>query len=416
MSLAAALAALDGRAGAAIADDLSRLVQQRSVTGRERAAAELIVELAGRLGLRARLDVHDLDALRGHPGHPGEEAPRSELVGSTVTLPGNDPRAPRLCVNGHIDVVPEGSEPWARDPWSGTIEGGSVHGRGSVDMKGGVIAALHALGALRAAGVSLPGDVVLQAVPSEEDGGLGTFAALQQDAGFGACLIPEPTELRVVCAHGGALTFTGIVRGRGAHAAQRLEGVSAIDRYLPIHAALQAHEHAVNARPRHPLLADAELPYPLLVGRLEAGRWSSQVPDELRFEGRLGVPVGESLDEARAGLERAVAAADDDAGPPAQITWSGGQFGAGETDLLDPWVGLVRDAAAAELGSPPPLAGVGYGCDMRLYRDRAIPCVLFGPRGLRLAHAVDERVSIEELLTVARVIVRSAVAFAALRA
>ena len=414
MSLAAALDALDGRA-AAIARDASRLVQERSVTGHERAAATRVVQLARQLGLRATLDVHDLEALRAQPGHPGEEAPRTDLAGATVTLAGSDPRAPRLCVNGHIDVVPAGTEPWTHDPWAGTIADGCVHGRGAVDMKGGLVAALHALGALRAAGTPLPGDVVLQAVPAEEDGGLGTFAALQQDCDFAACLIPEPTELRIVCAHGGALTFTGVVRGRGAHAAQRLEGVSAIDRYLPIHAALQAHEHAIDARPRHPLLADAELPYPLVVGRLEAGRWSSQVPDELRFEGRLGVPVGESVAEARAGLERTVAAATDDAGPPVQIRWSGGQFGSGETDLRDPWVGLVRDAAAAELGRPPALAGVGYGCDMRLYRDRAIPCVLFGPSGIRLAHAVDERVSIAELLTVARVIVRSAFAFAAQR-
>ena len=411
MSLAAALDALDATA---IARDVGRLVQERSITGRERGAAALLVDLARELGLRATLDEHDLDALRAHPGHPGEEAPRTECVSATVTLPGRDPQAPRLCVNGHIDVVPEGTEAWARDPWGGAVDvgAGTVHGRGAVDMKGGVVAALHALGALRAAGASLPGDVVLQAVPSEEDGGLGTFAALQRDADFAACLIPEPTELQIVCAHGGALTFTGVVRGRSAHAAERLQGVSAIDRYIPIHAALHAHERAVNARPRHPLLADHPLPYPLLVGRLQAGHWSSQVPEELRFEGRLGVPVGASLAQARADLERAVAAATDDAGPPVQITWSGGQFAPGETDMHDPWVGLVRDAAAAELGSPPPLVGVSYGADMRLYREHAIPCVLFGPSGIRLAHAADERVSIGELLTVARVVVRSAVAFA----
>jgi acetylornithine deacetylase len=410
MSLATALAALDRTA---IARDSRRLLRERSITGHERGAAVRVVELARELGLRATLAEHDLAALRAHPGHPGEEAPRTELVGATVTLPGRDPQAPRLCVNGHIDVVAEGAEPWARDPWAGEIDDDSVHGRGAVDMKGGVVAALHALGALRAAAAALPGDVVLQVVASEEDGGLGTFAALQHDANFAACLIPEPTELRIVCAHGGALTFSGVVRGRGAHAAERLEGVSAIDRYIPIHAALHAHETAVNARPRHPLLAQHTLPYPLLVGRLQAGRWSSQVPDELRFEGRLGVPVGESLADARAGLERAVADASDDTGPPVQITWSGGQFGSGETDTADPWVTLVRDSAAAELGSPPPLVGVGYGCDMRLYRDRGIPCVLFGPSGIRLAHAADERVAIADLMTVARVIVRSAVAFAA---
>jgi acetylornithine deacetylase len=396
----------------AIARDCSRLVRVPSVTGDERAAAMEVVAIARDLGLAAELVELDLDAARAAAGYPGEEAPRSELVGAIVTLRGADPAAPRLCLNGHLDVVRPGTEPWRRDPWSGAIAGGAVHGRGTADMKGGVAAALHALAALHGADERPPGDVVLQAVPSEEDGGVGTFAALARDDRFAACLIPEPTELRIVCAHGGALTFTGIVRGRSAHAALRREGVSAIDRYLPIHAALDAHERAVNARPRHPLLADHPLPYPVLVGRLEAGRWSSQVPEELRFEGRLGVPVGEPLDAARAGLERAVAAAADDAGPPVEIAWTGGQFGSGETDVGDPWVRVVQEAGAAELGAPPPLTGVSYGTDMRLFCDRGIPCVLFGPRGIRLAHAADEHVAIADLAAVARVVVRCALAFA----
>ncbi|MEA2131136.1 MAG: acetylornithine deacetylase, partial [Solirubrobacteraceae bacterium] len=317
----------------AIGRDLSRLVRIASITGAERGAAAELVAIAHAHGLEAEVVEHDLTALRAAPDHPGEEAPRSELVGAEVVLRGADPAAPRLCLNGHIDVVGPGSEPWQRDPWSGDIAGGAVHGRGSVDMKGGVVAALHALAALRAAGEPLPGDIVLQAVASEEDGGLGTFAALRRDHDFAACLIPEPTELRIVCATGGALTFTGIVRGRAAHAALRLQGVSAIDRYIPIHAALHAHEAEVNARPRHPLLAGNPLPYPLLVGQLRAGTWSSQVPDELRFEGRLGVPVGSSIAEARAGLQAAVAAATDEQGPPVEIRWDGGQFGAGATDV-----------------------------------------------------------------------------------
>ena len=405
--------ALQGIRGAAIARDLRRVVRIPSITGSERAVAAEIVAIAREHGLEAELVEFDLRALRAAPGYPGEEAPRTELVGAIVTLPGSDPQAPRLCVNGHVDVVAPGTEPWQRDPWSGEIDDGAVHGRGSVDMKGGVIAALHALATLRAAGERLPGDVVLQAVPSEEDGGLGTFAALERDDRLAACLIPEPTELRIVCAHGGALTFTGVVRGRTAHAALRLEGLSAIDRYMPIHAALHEHERAVNALPRHPLLADHPLPYPLLVGQLRAGRWSSQVPEELVFEGRLGVPVGMSLRDARAGLERAVAAAAGTDGPPVQITWSGGQFAPGETALDDPWVTLVRAAATAELGEPPPTIGVGYAADMRLFCDRGIPCVLFGPSGIRMAHAVDEHVAIADLVAVARVIVRSALAFSA---
>lgn len=234
--------------GAALARDLSRLVRVPSITGSERAAAAELVAIALEHGLEAQLVEYDLQALRAAPGYPGEEAARDELVAAIVTLPGRDPDAPRLALNGHLDVVTPGTETWQRGAWSGEIDGDAVHGRGSVDMKGGVVAALHALVALRAAGAQLPGDVVLHAISSEEDGGLGTFAELQRDDRFAACLIPEPTELEIVCAHGGALTFTGVVRGRTAHAALRLEGLSAIDRYVPIHAALHAPTCACTRR------------------------------------------------------------------------------------------------------------------------------------------------------------------------
>ena len=180
-----------------------------------------------------------------------------------------------------------------------------MHGRGSVDMKGGVIAALHALAALRAAGTPTP-EVVLQCVPSEEDGGLGTFAALERDDRFDACLIPEPTGFAVVCAQAGALTFRGTVRGRAAHAAMRLEGRSAIDRYVAVHAALAEHEARINAAVEHPAMRALELPYPVSVGRVAAGDWSSSVPDRLVFEGRVGVRVGEDPAAARAAFEAAV--------------------------------------------------------------------------------------------------------------
>jgi acetylornithine deacetylase len=396
-ALGAALSAVDQDA---IARDVSRLVRARSITGSERGAAAEVVAMAHELDLDATLVEHDLQAVRSADGYPGEEAPRAELVGALVTLRGGE--GPRLCLNGHIDVVAEGTETWAHDPWSGDVEGDTVHGRGAVDMKGGVVAALHALGALKAAGVVLAGDVVLQAVPSEEDGGLGTFAALETDDDFAACLIPEPTEFGIVCAQAGALTFSGVVRGKTAHAAVRLEGISAIDRYVPIHQALQAYERELNARPRHPLLADHPLPYPLLVGQVSAGRWSSQVPEELRFEGRVGVPVGTSVQHAREEFEAVVHAVASDV----EITWTGGQFGSGATAPDDPWVHHVRAAAAEELGTDPPLVGVPYGADMRLFCDRAIPCVMFGPRGLNLAHAVDERVSTSELASVSRTIVR----------
>ncbi len=396
-----ALAALDATA---LAADVATLVRERSVTGAERCAVERLAALAEDLGLSAAVDVHDLGALRRAPGYPGEEAPRAELLGARVMLPGTG--AARLCLNGHLDVVAPGGEPWRHDPFAGVVADGLVHGCGAVDMKAGVVAALHAMAAVRRTAGTAPAEVVLQGVSSEEDGGLGTFAALAADDRFDACVIPEPTAFAVIVAHGGALTFRGTVRGRSAHAAVRLEGVSALDRYLPIHRALADHERRVNADVTHPLMRELPLPYPLLVGRLEAGRWSSQVPDELRFEGRLGVRVGEPVAAARAALEAAVAAADDGQGPPIEIAWDGGQFEPAETRLDAPFVGLVQDAAATELGARPRLAGVPYGADMRHFANRGIPCVMFGTPGLERAHAADEHVAVADVLRVARTLVR----------
>jgi acetylornithine deacetylase len=393
---------------AALARDLAAAVRVPSVTGDERAVLELLTGLARDAGLDADLHRHDLAALRAHPDHPGEEAPRDELWGLTVTAP-TSPVAgvARLALCGHVDVVPPGSVPWRHGPWSGAIEDGWLCGRGSVDMKGAVVAALHALAAIARAGAAASCEVVLVVVASEEDGGLGSFAALERDAAFDACLIVEPTGFDVVCAQAGALTFEGTVPGVAAHAAQRLAGVSAIDRYLPVHAALAEHERALNADVEHPLMRALELPYPLVVGRLDAGEWPSSVPDRLRFEGRAPVRVGEDVPAARAALEAVVARAC----PQARLRWPGGQFASAQTPADHPFARLVRRAVEDELGREVAVAGVPYGADMRLWTARGIPTVMAGTPGIERAHAVDERVHLDDLVTLSRAIVRVATAF-----
>jgi acetylornithine deacetylase len=375
-----------------IAADLAAVVRVPSITGDEKPVLERFAEIAEDAGLAADLHQHDLAALRAHPGHPGEEAPRDELWGLSVTRPGGPGR---ICICAHVDVVPPGTEPWSLGPWSGAIEDGCLHGRGSVDMKAGAIAALHA--------TQQPGgpEVVLQLVASEEDGGLGAFAALERDAAFDACVIPEPTGFVVVCAQAGALTFRGTVHGRAAHAAERLAGRSAIDRYVAVHAALAEHERVLNRDVEHPLMRELALPYPLSVGRLAAGDWASSVPDRLTFEGRLGVRVGEDPAAARAALEARVGADD------VELEWTGGAYAPAETAPDHPWTQRVRAAVAAELGQPARVGGVPWGADMRLYAARGIPTVMVGTGGIELAHAVDERVCLDEVRALAGVLVRA---------
>jgi acetylornithine deacetylase len=397
---AAALAAIDS---GALARDAAAILRIPSVTGDERPVLEALAGLAADRGLATDLHAHDLTALRAHPDHPGEEAPRDELWGLTATLAGGAPR--RLCLNGHVDVVGPGTAPWRHGPWSGVIEDGRLYGRGAVDMKGAVVAALHALAAVRAVAEAAP-EVVLQCVASEEDGGLGTFAELQRDAAFDAALIPEPAGFDVVCAQAGALTFRCVVPGRAAHAAHRLAGCSAIDRYVRVHAALHALERQINADVAHPLMRELALPYPLVVGRVAGGEWSSQVPDRVEAEGRVGVPMGTEATAVRAALEAAVASALDDGEAPAEVHWTGGAFLPAETPADHPWVSLVAEAVADERGRPARAVGVPWGADMRLFAARGIAAAMVGTTGIERAHAVDEWVSVDELAALARVLVR----------
>jgi acetylornithine deacetylase len=400
-----ALAALDEDA---LLADASALVQVPSITARERHVMELFARLAGDRGLDAHVREHDLAVLRAHSDHPGEELERAELVSAVAVLSGSEPGAPRLALNGHLDVVEPGSETWSRDPWSGALEDGRLHGRGSVDMKGAVAAALHAVAAVSAAG-GTPGDVVIHAVPSEEDGGLGTFAALQEDADFAAAVVVEPTEFDVACAGAGALTFRGRIPGHAAHAAVRLEGISALDRYMPVHAALAAFERELNADVTHPLMREHELPYPVSVGRLDAGSWASSVPDQLVFEGRVGVPIGMPLDDMEAKLTAVVR----EACPEAMVTWTGGRFGSAETPADHPLAQLALAAASDELGRPAKPSAVAYGADMRLYTEREIPALMLGTPGLVRAHTVDEYVEAQDLVKLARMLIRVIARFGA---
>jgi acetylornithine deacetylase len=391
-----------------LVDDICELI----AAGPDEAAAQLVVaDIAERLGLIVEVHDEDLDALRALPNQPGEEVHRDRLVTVTATAVGRDPAAPRLCLNGHVDVVPSGQQPWSSAPFEPRIDAGCIYGRGTADMRAGVIGALHAAAAVVTAHGAPPGDVVVQSVVAEEDGGLGTFAALRRDAAFAGCVIAEPTDDTIVCANGGALTWRMTVVGLAAHASNRLEGVSALDRFLPIYRALQDLEVALNTDVTLPLMRDLALPYPLSVGVIRAGDWASTVPDELACDGRVGVPLGMTSSEVRRRFEAVVAEAADDRGAAPRIEWSGGQFEPAETPTDDRLVAQLVAEAAAVTGESPRLIGAPYGSDLRHFRSHGIPAVLYGPGELAQAHATDERVEIASVLTHARVLAGLAASF-----
>ncbi|GAB3824400.1 ArgE/DapE family deacylase [Dactylosporangium cerinum] len=395
------------------------LIRVPSVGGTQ-AEGEIVRHVAGLLaaeGVETDLWQIPVADLAARPDFPGMEVERTEAWGLVARLPGTG-GGRTLMFNGHLDVVPPGDlSTWSDDPYSGRIEDGHVYGRGACDMKGGFVAALAALLALHRSGTRLPGDLLLAAVVGEEDGGLGTYATLDRGWRADACVITEPTELNVLAANGGALTFRLRVPGLAAHACARTSGVSAVEKFQLIFPVLRALEASRN-RVVDPMMARWDIAYPLEIGTVRAGDWASTVPDLLVAEGRFGVALDEPVEEARAAFERTVAEAC--AGDPwlkehpVTVEWWGGQFASGRCPDGTDLVRRVLDAAVATHGGPPPsVVGAPYGSDLRLLTNiGGIPTVQYGP-GVGYGHCPDERVSIAQVHACSATLVNLALGFSA---
>jgi acetylornithine deacetylase len=403
-----------------IVADLLALVAVPSVTGTpaEAGAADLVArQLAagGRAITVARRD-DDPVALAGDPAFPGTETPRQILPLVAGWVPAGRPGR-RLVLSGHLDVVPPGDPgTWSNSPFAPAISAGRVVGRGACDMKGGVVAAVEALRAVASlAGpdgvlpAPLAGEALFVGVPSEEDGGAGTLAAIRAGWTGDAAIVTEPTRLQVVTAGAGAITFRLTVPGRAAHASTRAEGVSAIEKLEVLHAALRADEARRSEAETDERMRALGIPYPTIIGIVHGGDWASTVPDRVVAEGRYGVRLGQDADGAFVELQAVIAeaCAGDPwlRGHPAIVDDVGGRFDAVELAADDPLPTSLARVAAEVDGVAPAAVAVPYGSDMRLWvRVGATPCVLYGPGDVRGAHAADESVAIDEVVRCARVL------------
>ena len=409
-STAAAAAAAARVDPAQIETDLYELIRIPSITGSEEAIQDAIERLLDEIGLETKRIVTDPVAFADDPDFPGSEMPRTSLPVVTGRLGRAGGR--RVLLVGHVDVVPPGDlSTWSVDPWAAEMRDGRMYGRGACDMKGGVVAILAAVRALVASGASdgLEGELLVVSVPSEEDGGQGMLAAIRAGCIGDAAIITEPTELDVVIAHAGAITFRLVVPGRAAHASKRREGVSALDNLYTLIRALEADETARNAAEEDPLMAVLGLPYATMIGKVEGGEWASTVLDRVVVEGRYGVKLGQTWRDAEADLRACIdaACADDPfmRDHPVEVELTGGKFSSASIAADHPLPVSLANAAEATLGRRPELLGEPYGADMRLLiNEGATPTVIFGPGDVRIAHSADEFVPLADVADCARVL------------
>src|SRR5437879_248215 len=139
-----------------------------------------------------------------------------------------------LCFHGHYDVVPAQS----KEQFQASRKDHFLFGRGSCDMKGGIVAMLYAILALKECGAELNGRIALTLVPNEETGGEGGSAWLAARGRLGRAgigmLLAEPTSGVVWNANRGAISLRVRVPGKSAHVGLQHQGENAFERMVQV--------------------------------------------------------------------------------------------------------------------------------------------------------------------------------------
>jgi acetylornithine deacetylase len=386
---------------------LQRLISIPSVVGSEGACQQVVAALLE--PECDRLDVREPNGewLEAHPAYfqrgVGFEG-RPNVVG---TLRGSGVGR-SLIVNAHVDVVDTGPpEAWPHPPWSGAIADGRLHGRGAIDDKAGLAAMIFVARGLRALGRPLRGDLILQSVVDEEWGGGGTLATLEHGYRADGAIVFEPTAFEVCPASRGGMAFRVTVQGKGAHPVRSYEGVSALEKALPLFPALRALEARRQERLRSPLFADHPIFAPIVIGTIAADVLPSKVPETCRFQGLYGYGPDEPYPAARAELEEVVArtAANDPwlRDHPPKVEWLGLNKEGAQIPPDHPLVRTLAEAFRTAAGVPAKIAGFPAGCDLPfLVRYGGMPAVVFGPGHPTVAHSSSEHIRTEDLTTTAK--------------
>ena len=313
--------------------------------------------------------------------------------------------APNFVFAGHTDVVPPGDAArWRFSPFSATLADGALWGRGAADMKGGVAAALAAALRFVARG-AFKGSISFLLTGDEEGPAVnGTVKLLdwasQRGERFDACVLGEPTSqatLGDTIKHGrrGSLTGRLTLSGKQGHVGYPQLADNPIRRLAPILEALQAP-------PLDAGTPDFE-PSNLEIVSVDVGNPATNViPGEVRLVFNVRFNDRWTPETLAAEIERRVAAAAkgsryalafDPTNAVAFLTARG------------PFTDLVTRAIQETTGATPKLSTSGGTSDARFIKD-ACPVVDVGLVGATM-HAVDERVTIDDLEALSRVYERT---------
>jgi acetylornithine deacetylase/succinyl-diaminopimelate desuccinylase-like protein len=293
---------------------------------------------------------------------------------------------PGLLLESHMDTVP--ADDWRDRAFAPRIEDGEVLGRGACDDKGPLAAMVTALMEVLESGERLPQPCTLVAAADEEYAQTGILHFVEQmerDYCFG--VFGEPTRNVPIIQHKGAARWDITALGQSAHSSQAELGRNAIYEMGRVLDAIRAYEESLQERHTNPLLTGPRI----TVTMIEGGTARNIVPERCTVAVDFRIMPGLDPEVERQKLivhlgELGVKLNHDQVqilAPPLS------------TQADDPCVAVVSELCAQVLNGSVAPEGAPYGTDAA--RFNGIPAVVLGPGDIDYAHAIDERIAIDDL-------------------
>jgi len=318
-----------------------------------------------------------------------------ETTASLMASFGSGSRA--LYFHGHYDVVPAQSpaqfQPERKDHF--------LFGRGSCDMKGGIVAMLFAVRALKECGVALNGKIVLTLVPDEETGGARGSAWLAREGKLGrnaiGMLLPEPTSGVVWNANRGAISLRIKVLGKSAHVGLQHRGENAFEQMSRVVERLQELKRDVEQRQTACAIGAEQTRNSILMlgGASGGGTNFNVVPEQCWFTLDRRINPEEDFDEEKDRLTGVLEKCRRDG---IRLEWEILQEGRAaacpESDSLGR---SLAQSVQAVSGEAPRIEMCPGLLETRFYAALRIPAYAYGPGLLSVAHGPQEYVDMRKV-------------------
>jgi succinyl-diaminopimelate desuccinylase len=372
--------------------------------GNEKQVAEFIASWFDKRGF----DLKTIESVKGRPN--------LEVKLDFPRVKGAKTKRKILILNGHMDVVPQGSFGWSHHPFGADMQKGRIYGRGSADMKGGVASMMIAIEEIKRNNSNLSeflhGSIIFTAVVDEEIGGpIGTSYLVRERGLRGDfAIVGEPTNLNICTSHKGVITFDITTRGKSAHASVPNQGINAIMKMNKVITLLDKYSKKLVQRPMHHLVGGPTLN----IGVISGGTKSNVVPDSCTISAERRVTPLETMEDARHELEEFLADVklkdtNLDFVLDFKIMTGPSELGRNGKEGLENLVHSLECVTGKT--NIKPIGFVGT-CDAYfLSAFGRIPSVIFGPGSMSNIHKPNEYVEISDLVTASKTYAMTATSY-----